>query len=114
ILHVTLIVAPFRLYPVAIIAFLCIPLLLARLLLWEIRRPAFWVFLGTPCLLLLSSLMFFVLLDVGSLGVWALSIVVTLALALYTENLFAFYHLPSTYQAYALEYLTLIMYVVSA
>jgi hypothetical protein len=113
VMYVTLIFAPFTLWPVALISFLLIPLLLARLLLFEWSRPAFWVFLGTPCLLLVSSLMFFVLLESDS-GKWALAAIVTLTLAIYTENLFAFYHLPSTYQAYSLEYLTLVIYVASA
>jgi hypothetical protein len=97
----------------AALCFLLIPFLFARLLLWELRRPAFWVFLGTPSLLLLSSLMFFLIIET-SFGLWALAISVTLALALYAENLFAFYHLPSTYQAYSLEFLSLMCYMVSA
>jgi hypothetical protein len=47
-------------------------------------------------------------------GFWFLAAVVTLGLTLYTENLFAFYHLPSSYQAYSLEFLSLMSYLVSA
>lgn len=90
-----------------------VPLLFARLLLFEFKRPAFWVFLGTPFLLLLSSLMFF-LLQESNEAKWILGAIVTVSLFLYAENLFAFYHLPSTYQAYSLEYLTLMMYIGSA
>ena len=43
-----------------------------------------------------------------------MAIGVTVALALYAENLFAFYHLPSSYQAYSLEFLSLMCYMVSA
>lgn len=87
--------------------------LFARLLLWEWRRPAFWVFLGTPLLLWLSSLIFFVFLeDAGSM--WVVAGGVTLGISLYAENLFTFYHLPSAYQAYALENLSLVLYVLSA
>jgi len=78
-----------------------------------LRRPAFWVFLGTPSLLLLSSLMFFLIIE-STLGAWVMLLSVTLALALYAENLFAFYHLPSSYQAYSLEFLSLMCYMVSA
>lgn len=112
-LFVMLILAPKALWPFEIGAFLAVPLLLSRLLLFEVKRPAFWVFLGTPFVLLVSSLMYFMLLE-SDTGKWVLAITVTTALALYAENLFAFYHLPSTYQAYSLEYLTLVMYVMSA
>jgi hypothetical protein len=113
VLFLTLSVAPFTLYPIAIVAGILIPLLFARLLLFEVKRPAFYVFLGTPFLLLLSSLMFFLLLESVE-AKWVLGGIVTVALFLYAENLFAFYHLPSTYQAYSLEYLTLMMYIGSA
>lgn len=113
VMFVALTVAPFQLWSVALVAFILLALLLSRLLLFEFRRPAFWVFLGTPLLLLVSSLMFFVLLE-SDAGKWTLGLIVTLALAIYAESLFAFYHLPSTYQPYSLEYLTLIIYVSSA
>lgn len=86
---------------------------LARLLLWEFRRPAFWVFLGTPMLLWTSSMIFFFFLE-DTLSKWLIAIAVTYAVVLYAENVFMFYHLPSRYQAYALENLSLVLYVVSA
>lgn len=97
----------------AVLAFVLIPLLISRLLLWEFRRPAFWVFLGTPCLLLLSGLMFFSIIE-AEVAQWLLAVTVTVALGLYTENLFSFYHLPSAYQAYSLEFMSLMNYFVSA
>ncbi len=106
----SLIFSPFSLWPISILCGLLVPLLFARLLLFEFRRPAFWVFLGTPCLLLASSFSFFLLLESTS-AKWVLAIMVVVALFLYAENVFAFYHLPSTYQAYSLEYLTLMMYM---
>lgn len=112
-LYVVLICSPFVWWPVALAAFVLVPFFFGRLLLWEFKRPAFWVFLGTPCLLLVSSVMFFVLLE-SVPSKWILAAIVTVALTLYAENLFSFYHLPSTYQAYSLEYLTLMMYVSSA
>ena len=107
-----LILDPLDLKIPAALCFLLIPFLFARLILWELRRPAFWVFLGTPCLLLLSALMFFLIIE-SVAGAWLLGITVTVFLGLYSENLFAFYHLPSSYQAYALEYLSLMSYMVS-
>lgn len=104
---------PLDLKILAAVCFVLIPFLFSRLLLWELRRPAFWVFLGTPTLLLMSSLMFFLIIE-SRLGLWVLAVSVTLALTLYAENLFAFYHLPSSYQAYSLEFLSLMCYMVSA
>lgn len=108
-----LILNPYSWWLPAVLAFLAIPLFFGRLLLWEFKRPAFWIFLGTPCFLLVSSLMFFVLLE-SATGLWILAVAVSLLLTLYAENLFAFYHLPSAYQAYALEFLSLVSYVLSA
>lgn len=109
----SLIVAPFvgmKMIPFVVVV---MALFFARLLLWEFRRPAFWVFLGTPMLLWMSSLIFFFFLE-DPVSKWVVATGVTLAVSLYAENLFTFYHLPSAYQAYALENLSLVVYVVSA
>lgn len=90
-----------------------VPLLFARLLQWEIGRVSFWVFLGTPVFYLVSSLFFFLFLEQNAAKL-LLGLAVTIGIWLYAENLFAFYHLPSAYQAYALEYLSLAIYVLSA
>lgn len=92
----------------AVLAFL-----LARLLLWEFRRPAFWVFLGTPMMLWLSSMVFFFFLE-DPVSKWIIAGSVSAIIALYAENCFTFYHLPSAYQAYALENLSMMVYVLSA
>lgn len=92
----------------ALMVFLC-----ARLLLWEFRRPAFWVFLGTPMMVWLSSLVFFFFLE-DPLSKWIVASAVSLLITLYAENCFTFYHLPSAYQAYALENLSMVVYVLSA
>lgn len=88
-------------------------LFLARLLLWELRRPAFWVFLGTPMIVWFSSLVFFFFLE-DPLSKWIVASSVSALIALYAENCFTFYHLPSAYQAYALENLSMVVYVLSA
>lgn len=97
------------LIPAAVIVACCF----ARLLLWDVRSPSFWVFLGTPMLLWCSSLIFFFFLE-DPVSKWIVASVVTFAVALYAENLFTFYHLPRLYQAYALENLSLVLYVLSA
>ena len=100
--------APFTWGIPAVVCFAIVPFLFGRLLLWDMRRPGFWVFLGVPTFFLLSSLAFFLLLEWDP-GKWLLGGVVTLGLALFAENLFSFYHLPSAYQAYSLEYLSLMI-----
>lgn len=89
------------------------PVLLARLLLFEVKRPAFWVFLGIPMFFIASAVLFFMFME-SLPAMWALAIVVVAATTLYTENLFAFYHLPSSYQAYSLEHLSLLIAIASA
>lgn len=103
-----LIFAPFDLYLPATFLFALTPFLLGRLLLWELRRPGFWIFLGLPTLLLISALAFFLLLDFNT-AKWTVAIIVSSLLLLYTENIFTFYHAPSHYQAYALEHLSIIL-----
>ncbi len=107
---IVLIIAPFTWGIPALICFGLILLLFARLLVWDVRRTGFWVFLGMPLFLLLSSLAFFLLLESDGTK-WVLAGAVTLGLALFAENIFAFYHLPRTYQAYSLEYLSLMLAV---
>jgi len=88
------------------------PMLFARLLKWEWQLASFWVFLGIPLFFLVSSIFFFLFLEVEAVKI-ALGVFVTFGIWLFAENVFAFYHLPSTYQAYALEYLSLVLFVVS-
>lgn len=90
-----------------------VPVLLARLLKWEFKRFVFWVFLLIPVFLLLSALLFFLFLESDSLKL-IVALVVVLAMWLYSESIFTFYHLPSAYQAYTLEFLSLIVSILSA
>lgn len=87
-----------------------IPLLFARLLKWEGKRPAFWIFLGLPTFLVLSATFLFLFLEADWVK-WVLMASVVLGVWLYAENIFSFYHLPSTYQAYSLEYLSFVLAV---
>lgn len=87
--------------------------LFARLLKWEIKRFSFWVFFGTPIFFIFSSVFFYLFLE-NDIAKIFLGVIVTLGAWLYAENLFSFYHLPSAYQPYALEYLSLVLYVLSA
>ncbi|MFH1766543.1 MAG: hypothetical protein ABH826_00400 [Patescibacteria group bacterium] len=96
-----------------ILLFLLPALLFARLLTWEIKRLSFWIFLCTPMFFVLSSIFLLLFLEQTSVEI-ILALVVSLGVWLYAENLFSFYHLPSAYQAYALEYLSLAIYLLSS
>ncbi|MDP2631854.1 MAG: hypothetical protein Q8P30_03765 [Candidatus Uhrbacteria bacterium] len=89
-----------------------VPFFIARLLKWDFKRFSFWVFFSTPVVFLASSILFFLFLEQDIIKI-ILAIIVSIGLWLYVENLFAFYHLPSAYQAYSLEYLTLVLYILS-
>lgn len=104
---------PNELLLAVIIGIVIIPLLFARLLKWEVKRFVFWVFLALPLLLLFSSVFFFFFLENEVLK-YAVGIAVILCTWLYAESVFAFYHLPSSYQAYTLEYLSLTLSLLSA
>ncbi|MBU0614455.1 hypothetical protein KJ766_04230 [Patescibacteria group bacterium] len=88
-------------------------LLIARLLKWEVKTLSFWIFWGVPMFLLFSSLFLFLFLEDTSVKI-VLSLVTIFAVWLYTENLFTFYHMPSRYQAYSLEYLSVVLFLLSS
>jgi len=96
-----------------VLACVGIPVLFARLLKWEFKRLVFWVFLSMPIFLLFSSLLFFLFLESDALKI-VIGLVVTVCIWLYAESVFTFYHLPSSYQAYTLEFLSLIISILSA
>jgi len=96
-----------------IMMLILVPVLFGRLLKWDIKTTSFWIFFGAPFLLLVSSLFFFLFLESQNVMI-GLGVVVTFCTWLYAENVFAFYHLPSTYQAYALEYLSIVVYILAA
>ncbi|PIX61941.1 hypothetical protein CO057_01320 [Candidatus Uhrbacteria bacterium CG_4_9_14_0_2_um_filter_41_50] len=107
-----LIFAPDYLVLALICLFVGIPLLFARLLVWEFKRGAFWVFWGLPVFFLISSVFFFLFLEHDAAKI-LLALVDIIGLWFYSENLFAFYHLPGSYQAYSLEYLSLVIAISS-
>ncbi|MBT4857511.1 hypothetical protein HON52_04985 [Candidatus Uhrbacteria bacterium] len=87
---------------------LIIPVLFARLLKWDVKRFGFWMFLGLPTVFIFSAVFLFLFLE-GDFAKWLLALSVLIGVWLYAENIFSFYHLPSTYQAYSLEYLSFVL-----
>ncbi len=87
-------------------------LLLGRLLSWDIHSFQFWHFLGTPVLYLLSA--FFALLFFEERGlIWALGGVSVFLIFLFSEFVFEFVHLPTKYQPNSLEYVSLILNILT-
>ncbi len=89
---------------------LAIMLMYARMMRFDVRSVTFWIFLGTPLFFLVSGLFFFLFLELFAMKV-VLFTILSVGLWLYAENLFTFYHLPASYQAYALEYLSFILFL---
>ena len=87
-------------------------ILLARMLGWEYKSTAFWIFLLTPFFVLSTAVFFFLFLEDPTIK-WMLGIFTVFGIGVYLENLFTFYHLPGSYQAYALEYVSLTLYIAS-
>jgi len=92
--------------------FLVLPLLLGRLLLWRVRTVSFWIFWWQGMFFIISAIVFYLFLEVFWMKI-VLILTAAVLLWLYAENLFTFHHLPAAYQAYALEYLSLILALVS-
>lgn len=85
-----------------------ISLLYGRLLHFKIRTFQFWHFLGTPILYLLSSFGMIFLFEQQMLSI-TLAVLSILFLLLFAEYIFQYTHLPSQYQPFSIEYLTLIL-----
>ncbi|HBR80699.1 MAG: hypothetical protein UX09_C0046G0015 [Candidatus Uhrbacteria bacterium GW2011_GWE2_45_35] len=103
---------PTQPFVVAGLALALLFILLSRLADWNFKKIDAWILLGIPFLLAVSS--FFLLLFLEGNGMKIL--VITLATCLiwlFAENLFTYLHLPAAYQVNALEYLSLVVNVVS-
>ncbi|MBI5370069.1 hypothetical protein HZA85_02700 [Candidatus Uhrbacteria bacterium] len=87
-------------------------LLFARLLVWRVRTFAFWHFFATPLLYLLAAFSMLFLFE-GRMLSLILSVVSVILLVLFAEYLFQFTHLPSQYQPYSIEYLTLLLNILT-
>jgi len=97
-------------YPVAIaIAMVVVGIFVfARLLSFEIRTFQFWHFVMTPILFLVASLGMIFFLE-QELVILVIAITSTALVILYAEYVFQYLHLPSIYQPYSLEYLSLFL-----
>ncbi len=94
------------------LALILISLLYARLLHFRVRTFQFWHFLGTPLLYLVSAFGMIFLFE-QPLSSLVLAVASVLFLMLFAEYIFQYTHLPSQYQPYSIEYLTLLLNVLT-
>lgn len=87
-------------------------LLYARLLHWKAHTFQFWHFLGTPILYLISVFGMIFLFE-QPLSSVILALVSVLFLMLMAEYVFQYTHLPSQYQPFSIEYLSLLLNVLT-
>lgn len=97
---------------VSVLSLIVLFFLLAKLAGWNFKKNDFWVLFGIPFFLALSSFCLLFFVEGSSMKI----IIITLATCLvwlFAENLFSYLQLPHTYQVNALEYLSLVINVVS-
>lgn len=87
-------------------------LLFARLLLWEYKTSLFWIFLGIPLLFIFASFVFFLFLETFLVKILVLFFLLFL-LFLFAEYVFLYKHIPTTYRPYAIEYLVVVLNLLS-
>ncbi len=85
---------------------------IARLAEWDFRSDVLWNLLATPLLFLVSGFLVLVFLESVSLRV-VISLVTSGFLFFFCEHLFTYFHLQSRYQAYALEFTSVLMSVLA-
>ncbi len=95
-----------------VLSFVCISLLMARLLKWEAKTFPFWFFVGTSVLFFISTFGILLLFETELYGI-LVSLFSTVFLVLFAEYVFQFVHIPSRYQPFSLEYLSLLLNVIT-
>ena len=93
-------------------AFAAAFLLFCRLAEWRASSFLFWALVGIPGVFLASGFGTFLFLE-GGMQRTALAILVTFFSFLFAEQVFAYVHAPTRYQAYAIEHLSLVLNVLS-
>ena len=93
-------------------ALILIFITLARLQHFQYKTFDFWQFTMSLVLFVASSYILFLFFESITAKV-SIAIVVSLVSYFYSEHLFMFVHVPALYKPYALEYVSLAMYVLS-
>ncbi|EKD33513.1 MAG: hypothetical protein ACD_76C00012G0002 [uncultured bacterium] len=105
-------IAPSLLSIEAPIIFVLFLLLVARLFKFDMRSPSFWALLSSLAIFCASGLALYLFFESESARLF-LAVFVSMLSYIYMENAFYYYHLQAKYQAYSLEYLTMILGVFS-
>lgn len=103
-----------RLNPVIVIitTLIVVALLFGRLLGWKARSFQFWAFVMTPVLYVFSAFALILFLE-GSLEKSILAAFAAVFVFFFAEHLFSYAHVPAKYTPYALEYLTLLLSIIT-
>ncbi|MFA6131786.1 MAG: hypothetical protein WC702_01795 [Patescibacteria group bacterium] len=94
------------------VALLILFFILAKLAGWSFNKADFWSFFALPFCLAVSAFSLLLFVEGRDMKILIITLA-TLLLWLFAENIFSFLYLSSTYQVNALEYLSLVMGVVS-
>ncbi|MFA4917550.1 MAG: hypothetical protein WC560_12890, partial [Syntrophales bacterium] len=86
--------------------------LLAKLAGWNFKKNDFWVLFGIPFFLALASFFLLFFIEGSTMKVLVITLA-TFLIWLFAENLFTYLQLPNAYQVNALEYLSLVINMVS-
>jgi len=97
---------------IAGVSLLILFFVLARLAGWSFKKADFWSFFALPFCLAVSAFSLLLFVEGQNMKILIITLA-TLLLWLFAENVFSFLYLSSTYQVNALEYLSLVMGVVS-
>ncbi len=89
-----------------------VSVLLARLLRFQFELFSFWFFLGTVLVFLFSAFSVLFLFESMTTSWFVVCLTIGL-LTLFSEFIFLYTHLPSVYQPFSLEYLTLLLNLLS-
>ncbi len=87
-------------------------ILFARLSRWNVHQFSFWFFVGTPIIFLSSSFGFLLFLE-QDIGRWLLLALTTILTFLFAEHIFAYLYAPPIYRPNAIEYLSLVIHLLT-
>jgi len=103
---------PAALFWVIGISLLVLFFLLSRLVDWKFKKLDTWALIGIPFLLAVSSFSLLLFVEGQNMKIIIISLA-TFLVWLFAENLFTYLHLPKAYQVNALEYLAMVVNVLS-
>ncbi len=101
-----------HLFVAMVLAVVIAMLLFARLVGFTPRHLRFWMLTSTPLVFFASSFLLLLFLE-SPTAMAVLAGITTLFVFFFAEHVFAYVHLPATYQAYSIEHFSLVLNVCS-